>query len=38
MGDCTNREDKKIGGCNDADTDDVMGWQLLYLLLPQDVD
>ena len=38
MGDCTNREDKKIGGCNDVDTDDVMDWQLLYLPLPRNVD
>ena len=21
----TNREDKKVGGCNDVDTNDVMG-------------
>ena len=38
MGDCTNREDKKVGGYNDVDTDDVMGWQLIYLHLPWDVD
>lgn len=25
MNDCTNREDKKVEGCNDADTDDVKG-------------
>ena len=38
MGDCTNREDKKVGGCNDVDTDDVMDWQLLYLSFSRDVD
>ena len=34
----TNREDKKVGGCNDVDTNDVMGWQLIYLPLPRDAD
>ena len=37
MGNCTNREDKKVGGYNDADIDEVMGWQLIYLPFPQDV-
>ena len=38
MDDCTNRDDKNVRGCNDANTDDVMGWQLIYLPLPRDVD
>ena len=23
--------DKKVGGCNDADIDEVMSWRLIYL-------
>ena len=38
MGDCINHENKKVEDWNDVDTDEVMGWQLIYLLSPRDVD
>ena len=39
MGDCTNREDKKVGDCNDADTNDVMGDNYyIYLSLEMSID
>ena len=34
----TNRGDKKVGGCNDADTDEVMSWRLIYLPSSRYVD
>ena len=39
MGDCTNREDKKVRDCNDADTNDVMGDNYyIYLSLEMSID